>query len=274
MGTKLLVAEQPLVVLPSLATAIGLNEAIVLQQLHYWLGKADRDAEGLPWVFNSYAGWQEQMPFMSERTLRRVFRSLERNGYVRSKRARASSYDQRKWYTILYDAVPELALTMRPSGPARCGQSDRIGTAPLDECKEQRLRSETTEESISSSAPQTHPANGREAELRLVGEKPKKGALTPEFFVRLYHEFAPSMPRVQKLTDARRKKCACRAREHPDPVWWATVFAEVEATPFLRGEAGKGGWPGATFDWCLENEGHALSISEGKYRHVGRDARG
>ena len=37
--SKLLINEHPLQVLPSLATKIGLNEAIVLQQIHYWKKK-------------------------------------------------------------------------------------------------------------------------------------------------------------------------------------------------------------------------------------------
>ena len=36
---SLLISEPPLQVLPSLAVKIGLNEAIVLQQIHYWLLK-------------------------------------------------------------------------------------------------------------------------------------------------------------------------------------------------------------------------------------------
>ena len=37
--SRLLLEDEPLVVLPKLATVIGLNEAIILQQLHYWLEK-------------------------------------------------------------------------------------------------------------------------------------------------------------------------------------------------------------------------------------------
>ena len=36
-SSKLLIDEPPLQVLPSLALKIGLNEAIILQQVHYWL---------------------------------------------------------------------------------------------------------------------------------------------------------------------------------------------------------------------------------------------
>ena len=34
--SKLLLNEQPLLIMPTLASKIGLNESIVLQQIHYW----------------------------------------------------------------------------------------------------------------------------------------------------------------------------------------------------------------------------------------------
>ena len=37
---KLLLNEPPLMILPTLASNIGLNEAIFLQQLHYWIEKS------------------------------------------------------------------------------------------------------------------------------------------------------------------------------------------------------------------------------------------
>ena len=37
--SNLLIDDYPILVLPKLANEIGLNEAIVLQQMHYWLKK-------------------------------------------------------------------------------------------------------------------------------------------------------------------------------------------------------------------------------------------
>lgn len=34
--SKLLLDSNPLVIIPELAVAVGLNESIILQQLHYW----------------------------------------------------------------------------------------------------------------------------------------------------------------------------------------------------------------------------------------------
>ena len=50
--SSLLMNESPLCVQPSLAVAIGLNEAIFLQQCHYWLNpKFNKNfIEGKHWV--------------------------------------------------------------------------------------------------------------------------------------------------------------------------------------------------------------------------------
>lgn len=74
---KLLINEEPLQVLPTLAVLIGLNEAIFVQQLHYWAKRCDNQRDGFNWVYNTYAEWQKQFPFWSEATVRRVIRSLE-----------------------------------------------------------------------------------------------------------------------------------------------------------------------------------------------------
>ncbi|WLF74824.1 hypothetical protein Q3V38_08385 [Limosilactobacillus fermentum] len=47
---SLLIEEPPLQVLPSLAKSIGLNEAIVLQQIHYWIRKSNNLKDGHKWI--------------------------------------------------------------------------------------------------------------------------------------------------------------------------------------------------------------------------------
>lgn len=42
-SSKLLIDEEPLQVLPGLAAVIGLNEALVVQQLHYWLRRSKHE---------------------------------------------------------------------------------------------------------------------------------------------------------------------------------------------------------------------------------------
>lgn len=109
--SNLLVNEPPLLVLPSLATVIGLNNSIALQQLHYWLQnpKAGVTRNGIKWVYNTYGDWQsESFPFWSLSTIERTFRSLEKRGLVISEQLDAKKHDQRKYYRINYAALEAL----------------------------------------------------------------------------------------------------------------------------------------------------------------------
>ena len=59
---SLLMTSQPIVINRDLACRIGLNEAIVLQQLHYWLNETNSGTEhgGIRWVLNTTEQWLEQ----------------------------------------------------------------------------------------------------------------------------------------------------------------------------------------------------------------------
>ena len=74
--SKLLIDDYPLMILPKLATAVGLNESIFLQQLHYWLNSSKHERDGRKWVYNTVKQWTQQFPFWSERTVARITTSL------------------------------------------------------------------------------------------------------------------------------------------------------------------------------------------------------
>lgn len=106
-ASHLLINEPPLQVLPSLAVAIGLNEAIVLQQLHFRLLISQHVINGVQWYYNSYDAWHREFPWWSLRTLRGIFTDLEQRGYVRSGNFNAKKSDRTKWYTIVYERLEE-----------------------------------------------------------------------------------------------------------------------------------------------------------------------
>lgn len=106
--SRLLIHENPLQVLPSLACAIGLNEAMVLQQIHYWLGNSRHVHDGCKWIYNSVAEWQTQFPFWSETTVKRTLASLESQGLVVTANYNKDRRDRTKWYSINYDALRRL----------------------------------------------------------------------------------------------------------------------------------------------------------------------
>lgn len=120
MGS-LLLDDQPLVIQPSLAKLIGLNEAIFLQQLHYWLQKSTHHYDGRAWVYNTYQSWQEQFPFWGVNTIRRIIEKLEQTGVILTGNYNQSKIDKTKWYTIDYDKLED--LTTAQSGQIDCKKS-------------------------------------------------------------------------------------------------------------------------------------------------------
>lgn len=101
----LLISEPPLQVLPSLAVKVGLNEAIILQQIHYWLQKSKHVHDGHTWIYNSYSGWQKQFPFWSRNTIIRAINRLEKDGYLITANYNKAKFDKTKWYRIDYQKL-------------------------------------------------------------------------------------------------------------------------------------------------------------------------
>lgn len=113
--------EHPLVIDVKLAQAIGLNEAIVLQQVNYWLhGRHAKKINGRLWTYNSLKKWNEQFPFWSERTVKRVFSSLEKDGLLITDNFNKYKFDKTKWYSIDIDKLTN-----------RMGQNDPMGKAKM-----------------------------------------------------------------------------------------------------------------------------------------------
>ncbi|MGQ4637299.1 hypothetical protein ACUIJ0_01000 [Acinetobacter junii] len=103
--SKLLINESPLQVQPSLAMAIGLNEAIFLQQLHYWIGASRFVRDGKKWVYNTYSDWLLQLKYMSLPTLKRTIKSLKDQKLVRVERFEKLRSNQVNFYSIDYETL-------------------------------------------------------------------------------------------------------------------------------------------------------------------------
>lgn len=106
--------SKTLIINTDLALVLGdLNEAIVLNQLNYWLGinrKAGKNfIDGRYWVYNSYSDWKaKDFPYWSEKTIQRTFTRLENKGVVLSANYNKLAIDKTKWYTIDTEKLQEL----------------------------------------------------------------------------------------------------------------------------------------------------------------------
>jgi hypothetical protein len=131
--SKLLINEPPLQLLPSLAVEIGLNESLVIQQIHYWIQKNGKMINGKPWTYNSYRNWQKQFPFWSESSVKRVFQSLEEKGLLISGNYNKLPMDKTKWYAINYERLDEIEQRIDENVQALCQLDPTIVSTCTDE---------------------------------------------------------------------------------------------------------------------------------------------
>ncbi|MCM3411253.1 DnaD domain-containing protein [Metabacillus litoralis] len=123
MSSKLLLDEKPLLIIPSLAKQVGLNESIVLQQIHYWLQISEHKYEGYKWIYNTYDEWVEQFSWWSKATIRRIITKLEYEGILVTGNFNKMKIDKTKWYRIDYEKLEGMSSPCAQNEQSRC--SDR-----------------------------------------------------------------------------------------------------------------------------------------------------
>lgn len=101
---------------------------------------------------------------------------------------------------------------------------------------------------------QTNPADS----LILI---PDSLILIPDSF----NALCPSLPKMTKITDKRKKTINARLKDYPPDVL-ETAFKKAEASSFLTGNNDRR-WT-ADFDWLM-NENNLIKVLEGKYDNKG-----
>ncbi len=119
---SLLMPSRPIVINPDLAYSIGLNEAIALQQVNYWLKETNSGLErdGVRWIYNTNEQWLEQFPFWSESTLKRTFTRLKTLGVLKIEQLNKSQRDMTNYYTINYESELLDEVKVTKSRSSKC----------------------------------------------------------------------------------------------------------------------------------------------------------
>jgi len=149
--------EQPIVINKLLAKKIGLNEAIVIQQLHYWIKnnkKANRNFKDEKfWTYNSIRQWREnEFVFWSEKTIERILKSLENKELIEVGNYNKDKRDKTKWYTINYKKLNNIYYDECIQTECLNGdrQNDRMDTDKMTEPLPESSTETTTENSINN----------------------------------------------------------------------------------------------------------------------------
>lgn len=108
----LLLDEHPVFLLPSLVRRVGLLEAALLQQLHFWAERATRTHEGHAYVYKTYQDWSDEIG-VTAKTVRGALDRMRKAGIVAAVQNPNDPRDRTLWWRVEYAKLSEGA----PSAP-------------------------------------------------------------------------------------------------------------------------------------------------------------
>lgn len=151
---SLLIQERPLIILPTTAAVIGLQNAIVLQQLHFLLNleSSGKVIAGRKWIYNTYSEWRKFFPFWSEKTIQNIFTEMEKMFLIDTCQPEGR-VSRRKYYAINMGMMAKLdAEIMAKLAPeqANIAPSEQANIAPS------LYRTETTQRLQTAKAAKAH----------------------------------------------------------------------------------------------------------------------
>ena len=229
-----LINEPPLVILPTLAKVIGLNEAIVINQIHYWINDPDVgiEEEGEKWIYNTYEEWQKNFPFWSISTIKRIFAGLEKGGLIISRQFNAKKRDMKKFYRIDYDQLDtihevNLTLSMRSKRSHVNNESDTTTDTTTDIIQPEK--SPVVE-------PVNVPCNDDGIEQLTKTKKDKTIPENKNQFVSIYR----AVSQYQKINKEQINLITENIR---DPILWADT---------IKHHLGHGGWAGDVIKMVMD----------------------
>lgn len=88
----------------NVAKEYGILEAILLNNLEYWIAKNKANGvnyyDGFYWTFNSTKAFNELFPYVSQRQIQNALKKLKEKGIIQTGNYNKSSYDRTLWYAF------------------------------------------------------------------------------------------------------------------------------------------------------------------------------
>lgn len=89
---------------PQIAKEYGVNAAIILQNLAYWIehNRANETNfhDGRYWTYNSVKAFAELFPYLTDKQIRGALKKLEEGGMILVGNYNKSAYDRTRWYAL------------------------------------------------------------------------------------------------------------------------------------------------------------------------------
>lgn len=183
--SKLLINENPLVLLPSLAVLVGINQAIFLQQVNYWLQTSKHKFDGRKWTYNTVDEWLVQFPFFSKKTLERVISSLVEKEVLLVKKLSSNPRDRTNYYSIDIEKLELLSIPSR--------QNDGMDSVKMTECTSRQNDGMYTETTTETSSDIKKNSASESVEEKAQVEKLKQGQFAKPNTFQMTFDWKPSI---------------------------------------------------------------------------------
>ena len=87
-----------------LATKLGVEKAIILQHLWFWHQKNKANEQnyhdGSYWTYNTAKAFSEMFPYIKEKKMYSILKSLEDDGFIKTGNYNKVKFDRTKWYAL------------------------------------------------------------------------------------------------------------------------------------------------------------------------------
>ena len=209
-----------------IATKIGVDEAIMLNNFVYWLAKNKANNknffDGNFWTFNSVRAYCELFPFWKESQIKRILKSLIDQNVLVVGNYNQNAYDRTNWYSLSNEYIHLIDWTISTNGKAENSQ-------PI---------------------PDNKPNN-------------KTTDISYDDLALLWNNFANknNLSKVVKLSDSRKKKILARHKDFKDfKVAFEVALKKANESYFLLNSSF------FSLDWLIENDTNILKVLEDKYK--------
>jgi hypothetical protein len=154
---SLLLDESPVFVQPSLVRRLGLLEAAIVQQLHYWSQRATRSHEEHVYVYKTYQDWSDEIG-VSAKAARGAMDRLRKDGVVVGIQNPTDLRDRTLWWRIDHEVLdrgarsapegistpPRGGSPAAPEGTSNAGASQRGTSTTSETTQRARARNRPT----------------------------------------------------------------------------------------------------------------------------------
>ncbi len=139
-----------------IAKKYGILEAVLLQNIHYWIAKNRESGKNLHdgkyWTYNSTKALQELFPYASERQIKYALKKLREEGVIKTGNYNRSAMDKTLWYTLT-DSGEALFLQESSDRTNLSHREDKKELSKEQDCPADRTKTDNGEDNFVQAIP-------------------------------------------------------------------------------------------------------------------------